>query len=222
MNFEHPDINKQAKMKKLINNQKVRSFFNAMKPFLSVAVLLIVLRYTGAISGISYLGGSAMIKTGLLDADPAAEDISPANFNYDFEIQDLEGKVIDFNQFKGKVVFLNLWATWCGPCRVEMPAIQSLYNSVDTTKIKFVMLSLDKMEHHKKIVNYISEKGFTFPVYQPLGSLTKQLQVRSIPTTFVIGVNGEIKSKEVGTTNFDTKEFRTYLQGLGEETVGGN
>jgi peroxiredoxin len=207
-------------MKKLVNNQKVRSIFQAAKPFISVVALVILLRYTGAISGVSYLGGTAMMKTGLLDAEPAAvEENVAADFTYDFEIQDLDGKIIDFRQFKGKVLFLNLWATWCGPCRVEMPAIQSVFNSVDTTKIKFVMLSLDKIEHHKKIVNYITEKNFTFPVYQPLGSLPKQLQVRSIPTTFVIGNDGKIKSKEVGTTNFDTNEFRDYLKGLAEEKI---
>ena len=209
-------------MKKLFNNQKVRSVFNFVKPFLGVIALVIILRYTGAISGISYLGNSAMMKTGILDAEPAAEETLAADFNYDFEIQDLEGKIIDFKQFKGKVVFLNLWATWCGPCRVEMPAIQNVYNSVDTTNIKFVMLSLDKLEHHKKIVNYITEKGYTFPVYQPLGYLPKQLQVRSIPTTFVIGVNGKIKSKEVGTTNFDTDEFKKFLNELAAEQVAGN
>jgi thiol-disulfide isomerase/thioredoxin len=222
MNFEYPDRNKQAKMNKLINNQKVRQVFRMAKPFLSVIVLVLILRYTGAISGISYLGGSAIMKTGLLDAEPAATEIRETDFNYDFEIQDLEGNIIDFKQFKGKVVFLNLWATWCGPCRVEMPAIQQVYNSSDTTKIKFVMLSLDKIEHHKKIVSYITDKNFTFPVYQPLGSLPKQLQVRSIPTTFVIGMDGKIKSKEVGTTNFDTPEFREYLNGLASEQLVGN
>jgi thiol-disulfide isomerase/thioredoxin len=207
-------------MKKLVNNQKVRSIFQAAKPFISLVALVILLRYTGAISGVSYLGGTAMMKTGLLDAEPAAveEDVA-ADFTYDFEIQNLDGKIVDFREFKGKVVFLNLWATWCGPCRVEMPAIQSLFNSVDTTKIKFVMLSLDKIEHHAKIVNYITEKNFSFPVYQPLGSLPKQLQVRSIPTTFVVGNDGKIKSKEVGTTNFDTNEFKEFLKGLAEEKI---
>jgi thiol-disulfide isomerase/thioredoxin len=207
-------------MKKLINNQKVKSVLRALKPVFTVIVLIIVLRYTGAISAVSYYGGTAMMKTGLFDAEPAAAPERDTYFDYDFEIQDLEGKVIDFNEFKGKVVFLNLWATWCGPCRVEMPAIQSVYNSVDTTKIKFVMLSLDKIEHHKKIVNYITDKNFTFPVYQPLGSLPKQLQVRSIPTTFVLSMDGKIKSKEVGTTNFDTPEFKEYLKSLSAEQVG--
>jgi thiol-disulfide isomerase/thioredoxin len=209
-------------MKKLINNQKVKSVLRTLKPVFTVIVLIIVLRYTGAISAVSYYGGTAMMKTGLLDAEPTTVPDSDQYFDYDFEIQDLDGKVIDFNEFKGKVVFLNLWATWCGPCRVEMPAIQSVYNSVDTTKIKFVMLSLDKIEHHKKIVNYITDKNFTFPVYQPLGSLPKQLQVRSIPTTFVLSIDGKIKSKEVGTTNFDTEEFKEFLKGLTEEQLVGN
>jgi thiol-disulfide isomerase/thioredoxin len=215
MRFGHVDINKQAKMGKLINNQKVMAIIRILKPYVLMVVLLLVLRYTGALSYISEVGGTAVIKTGALDASIPDGTVKEKDFDYDFQVQDMAGNKVDFTQFKGKVVFLNLWATWCGPCRVEMPSIQELYSSLDSTQIKFVMLSIDNLENHEKVVKYVNDKNFTFPVYhQTLDYLPSQLQVRSIPTTFILGADGKIKAKKVGTTNFNTDEFKEYLKGL--------
>lgn len=178
-----------------------------------MAGLVLILRATGLLSGLSYLAQSALLHTGLINASAEVEK-EDQPFDYNFQIKDLEGKVIAMEQFKGKVIFLNLWATWCGPCRVEMPSIQELYNSVDQENIVFVMLSLDNEEHHGKIVSYVNTKDFTFPVYQPSGYLPRQLQVPSIPTTFIIGKDGKIKSKKVGTANYNTDKFKTFLRQL--------
>jgi thiol-disulfide isomerase/thioredoxin len=135
-------------------------------------------------------------------------------FNYNFTIRDLAGNEVDVRTLKNKVVFLNLWATWCGPCRKEMPSIQELYNKVDHNKIAFVMLSIDKPEDHQKVTKYISDKAFSFPVYEVNNGLPSQLQVSVIPTTFVIGPDGKIKLKRVGTDDYNTEEFKSYLEGL--------
>jgi hypothetical protein len=76
------------------------------------------------------------------------------------------------------------------------------------------MLSLDTDENKGKVVKYIQDKEFTFPVYQPSGSLPEQLHVPSIPTTFVVGKDGKIKSKKIGTANYDTEKFKSFLEGL--------
>jgi thiol-disulfide isomerase/thioredoxin len=200
-------------MKKLIQNQKLIAVAKIVKPWIGFVLLLLVLRYTGLLSGISYWSSSALMQTGLMDAKPETESAAAA-FNYDFTIKDLEGNKIDVNSFKGKVIFFNMWATWCGPCRVEMPSIQALYDKVDHDSIVFIMLSLDKDEHRDKVVKYVQEKGFTFPVYQPSGYLPEQLHVPSIPTTFIIGRDGKIKSKKIGTANYDTEKFKKFLEGL--------
>lgn len=135
------------------------------------------------------------------------------NFNYDFNIKDLEGNKIDFGQFKDKVVFLNLWATWCGPCRAEMPTIQKLYDKIaDDPNVVFVMLSIDKDKDLPKVVRYLKDKGYTFNGYMPSGYLTEQINVPNIPTTFIISKKGKIISKEVGTTNFNTNRFYKFLK----------
>ena len=149
-----------------------------------------------------------------LDARVAGSTRGDLKFNYNFSIKDLQGTKTSFEKFKGKVIFLNLWATWCGPCRAEMPTIQQLYDSIDKEKIVFVMLSVDNDRDKDKIVRYIQNKSFTFPVYQPSGYLSEQLSVPTIPTTFVISKDGKIATKEVGTTNFNTPKFRKFIDEL--------
>ncbi len=176
-------------------------------------LLLIVLRYTGILAGISFAASSALMKIGVMDAQP--NDVAVVQlFDYDFSIKDMEGKVIDFNTYKGKTIFINLWATWCGPCRVEMPSIQKLYDRVNHDDIIFVMLSLDDPKNTNKIIHFISDRHFTLPVYQPASALPEELDVRSIPTTLVIDPNGKIVSKKVGAANFDTDKFEKFLTEL--------
>lgn len=188
-----------------------------VKTGLTFLVLLLVLQYTGLIRSISSATQSTILTTGLLDAE--LKDTKAETFNYDFTIKDLNGNKFNFDRYKGKVVFINLWATWCGPCRAEMAGIQKLYSSIAADSISFVMLSLDKDTDTEKVIKYVNTKRFTFPVYQPSGYLTDQLSVPSIPTTFVIGKNGKIAAKEVGTTNFNTDKFRKFLRQLNQEKL---
>ena len=204
-------------MNKLINGQNVMRVMRVLKPWLSAIAILLILRYTGMLSGISSAAGSAWMKTGAMDFAPE-ETAKKSDFDYNFTIQDFQGKKIDFNAYKGKVIFINLWATWCGPCRMEMPSIQNLYNTVGTNeKIAFVMLSLDRPETHDKVVKFVSDKQYSFPVFAPAGNLPRQLQVSTIPTTFIISPDGKIASKKVGAANYDNDKFRNFLEGLSEK-----
>ena len=184
------------------------------KPAFIAIVIVISLQATGLWGGVSFIGQSALMKTGLLDARSRGPSKTAPNFDYNFTIKDLDGKRLSFEQFKGKVIFLNLWATWCGPCRAEMPAIQELYSDVGKDSIVFVMLSIDKDSDKEKIVRYIKNNAYTFPVYQPSGHLTKQLWVPTIPTTLVVSKDGKIVAKEVGTTNFNTPKFKRFIDEL--------
>lgn len=139
------------------------------------------------------------------------------SFNYNFKIKDLQGTVVNFKEFKGKTIFLNIWATWCGPCRIEMPSIQKLYDKVDKDKVAFILLSIDDRKSFDKVVNFVNEKEYTFPVYVPHEVLPDQLMVRTIPTTFVINAEGKIVAQETGTANYDTDKFRTFLESLSAE-----
>src|SRR5687768_14659154 len=198
--------------------EKAVKVWKSIRPWIMMLALVLVLRYTGALSAISYVTGRVLLETGAMNATPE-ESTAAKNFNYNFKITDLNGTVTDFKDLKGKTIFLNLWATWCGPCRYEMPSIQKLYDKVDKDKIVFVMLSLDHDKNSRdKVESFVKEKEYTFPVYLPKGYLTEQLQVRVIPTTFVISPDGKIASQETGAANYDTDEFRELLEKLSRES----
>jgi thiol-disulfide isomerase/thioredoxin len=206
-------------MKFAFNNQKLKTVWKTIQPWTVMLALFVVLRYTGILAGVSYVTGSLLLKTGAMNAT-TEEPVVAKTFNYNFKVKDLKGTVIDFKDFKGKTIFLNVWATWCGPCRVEMPSIQQLYNKVDKEKIVFIMLAVDDRKSFDKVVNYVNEKELTFPVYVPHEFLPDQLMVRTIPTTFVIDKKGKIASQETGAANYDTEEFKSFLEGLANGAQG--
>ena len=174
--------------------------------------LIATLYFSGALQYIASFGQEVALHSGLANASVTNNSKEP--FDYNFTIKDLAGKKLSFKDFQGKVVFLNLWATWCGPCRSEMPTIQKLYDGIDKDKILFVMLSLDKDSQSERVNTFIKSKEYTFPVYMPSGYLADQLQVPSIPTTFVLSKDGTIALKEVGMKNYNTAKFKKYLEGL--------
>jgi thiol-disulfide isomerase/thioredoxin len=195
--------------------EKVITILNTLKPWALALLIFLFLRSTGLVSSISSAGNSALLATGLRDAE--IEEPINADFDYKFSIRDLNGKIVDLDRYKGKVVFLNIWATWCGPCRAEMGSIQQLYSKIDNKKIAFIMLSVDKQGQESKVSKYITDKQFTFPVFMPHEYLPEQLQVPSIPTTLIIGKDGKVVSKKVGATNFDTPQFKDFLEGLAKK-----
>jgi thiol-disulfide isomerase/thioredoxin len=151
-----------------------------------------------------------VLKTGVLNVDAEAEK-SPDSFDYNFTIKDLQGNAVSFDQYKGKVVFINLWATWCGPCKAEMPGIQRLSEKLKDRPIEFVMLSVDKEVAFPKVATYLEKNEYTFPVFMSMGYLPEQLQVPSIPTTLIVSKEGKILMKEVGTRNYNTKKMANFL-----------
>lgn len=125
----------------------------------------------------------------------------------------LAGQPVSLESLKGKVVFLNIWATWCAPCIAEMPNIQNLYKKVSSDKIAFVMLSVDE-GGLDKVKKFIDRKGFTFPVYLAAGELPLEFDTGALPTTFIISPAGKIVKTQEGMAEYDTPAFRKYLEGL--------
>jgi thiol-disulfide isomerase/thioredoxin len=184
--------------------------FQTLKPWIFYIGIFLVLRYTGAISAVSSVTQQAMMSTGAMDANPVLDE-SRKTFDYDFTLLDAERNKVDMNSLKGKTIFINVWATWCGPCRVEMPSIQKLYDEVGADKVAFIMLAVDQREPYKKVEAFIEEKKYTFPIYYPSGALPELLQVRSIPATFVISKEGKVVFREMGAANYGTDEFKDFL-----------
>ncbi|WP_170114164.1 TlpA family protein disulfide reductase [Pontibacter mucosus] len=146
----------------------------------------------------------------------AAVAANPTMAGAGFKLVDLNGKVTDFESLKGKVVFLNIWATWCPPCVAEMPNIQRLHDKLADENVAFVMLSVDE-GGVEKVKKYIDKKGYTFPVYMPASSFPQEFYSNAIPTTFIISPEGKIVAKQEGMADYDTKEVREFLVGLAKK-----
>ncbi len=118
----------------------------------------------------------------------------------DFTTNLLDGSTISLSDYQGKVVLLNFWATWCGPCRVEMPEFQRIYSDSDTEE--FVVLAVNLMESPEQIEPYIDELGLTFPIaLDTNGDHNELFGVIAYPTTYVLDANGIIRIKHAGPVN---------------------
>ncbi|RYZ54706.1 MAG: TlpA family protein disulfide reductase, partial [Chitinophagaceae bacterium] len=92
-----------------------------------------------------------------------------------FTVQDVDGKTINLQSLKGKKVFVNLWASWCPPCRREMPSIEKLAKSVDKNKVAFVLLSLD--DNFNKAKAFAKQQQLSLPIYYPTENLPELFNV---------------------------------------------
>jgi len=168
------------------------------------------LYFTGLLTPI--MGGvqSLLLATGIKKPKITLVDKSNTQFDFQGAFLDLEGNRVMLEEYRGKTIFINLWATWCPPCRAEMPHIESLYKKVNGQEnLEFLMIALDKELEKSK--DFIDKKGFTFPVVHASFGLNDALQSQSIPTTLVVDPNGEIVFYQEGMSNFDTQEFREFL-----------
>lgn len=110
----------------------------------------------------------------------------------DFQVTDLNGEPLSLEKFKGQVVLLDFWATWCGPCIAEMPNVKRTYQKYKNQKFQIIGISLDRGETPLK--NYIEKEGIMWPnYYDSSRQVSNMYQVRSIPSTFLIDGNGIIR-----------------------------
>ncbi|MPR33106.1 TlpA family protein disulfide reductase [Salmonirosea aquatica] len=147
------------------------------------------------------------------DSESRGSEATSGPLGASFELAGLDGKRVPFGSLRGKVVFMNVWATWCPPCLAEMPGIQKLYDSVDTSRIAFVMLSVDEAGR-EKVKKFIDRKGYTFPVYTPLTGIPPAFQSSAIPTTFILSPEGTLVARQEGMANYNTRKMREFLGSL--------
>lgn len=117
--------------------------------------------------------------------------------------------------YRGDVVLLNIWATWCGPCRVEMPSMQRLHDEYAPGGLKIVAISIDEAGTEAQIREFAQEYGLTFEIlHDPNGHIQRAYQTTGVPETFVIGRDGTIRKKVIGAANWHSDANRALVRSL--------
>jgi thiol-disulfide isomerase/thioredoxin len=127
-----------------------------------------------------------------------------------FSIKDINGNIVNMQNLKGKKLFVNLWASWCPPCKREMPSIEKLYQTVDSNKVRFVLISFDDQFDLAK--KYVTSKKLKLPIYYPTENPPALFNVQGIPATFIFDEKGELIKQIEGMEDYDSKEYRTLFQ----------
>jgi len=133
----------------------------------------------------------------------------------DFQAVELpSGRPATIENYRGKVVLLNIWATWCPPCKIEMPSMQRLHQKLARTDFQLVAVSVD--EEDSSVVNkFVKEYGLTFPVlHNQDGSIRQIYQTTGVPESFVIDRDGVIVKKVIGAADWDAPVNENLIRRL--------
>jgi thiol-disulfide isomerase/thioredoxin len=132
----------------------------------------------------------------------------PVELNW--TVKTLDGQDFAMESVKGSVVFLNFWATWCGPCVQEMPSIQALY---DQMRDDIAVLCISD-EDAETVQAFVAEKGYTFPIYLIEGERPEDFQTWGIPASFILTREGKMAFRHTGSAQWDHEASINFLNRL--------
>jgi thiol-disulfide isomerase/thioredoxin len=132
----------------------------------------------------------------------------------DFDLPALDGGRVRLSNLKGRVVLLNFWATWCPPCRAEMPAMDRLYRDLEPKG--FTILAVDYKEPLDAVRTYITELGLSFPILlDTAGDVGDSLYpTTALPTTYIIDRRGQVVARKIGFVEWDGAQARSLIEAL--------
>ncbi|HHY73343.1 MAG TPA: redoxin domain-containing protein [Bacillus bacterium] len=172
----------------LNSNQQERK--EAMKKAIALLVFIGLIGYT--------------IYTTAFSEKTAIVGLEKGNLAPDFELVTLTGEKVKLSDYRGKKVLLNFWASWCGPCRAEMPDMQELH---EEGRKDFVILAVNATQteaSNESAIKFIKEFGLTFPIaFDEKGTVVKTYQVIALPTSYFIDSEGKINDKHTGTLSYE-------------------
>ncbi len=133
----------------------------------------------------------------------------------EFTVKDLQGNEISLSDYSGKVVFLNFWATWCGPCKAEIPGFIEAYKQYKDKGMEIIGISMDRISA-KSVLKFAEKYKINYPVVMGTAKIVKDYEPGPyIPTTIIVDQNGKIRHRHIGSMNKDT--LKNYFLKLIEE-----
>jgi thiol-disulfide isomerase/thioredoxin len=131
--------------------------------------------------------------------------------DFDWPLQTLDGEQVSLADFRGRTVFLNIWATWCMPCVAEMPEIVALADSLAGEDVAMVVVSMEPAEAVGRLAE---QRGWTIPLYVSPGDPPSVFSAQGVPVTYIIDPDGVIVHKQLGAARWNEDPVREFLLGL--------
>ena len=175
---------------------------------------LVVLRVTTIVAalGLLWVAKAADAQDHLYEAMGMAK--VPPKAAPDFTLPAVDGKQVSLQDYRGKVVFLNFWATWCIPCREEMPALERLHQTYRQSQ-DFAVISIDYKESAEQVKAFFQKHALTFPaLLDQSGSVSRDYLVSGMPTTYLIGRDGMLLARGVGGRDWTRAEALALIKAL--------
>ncbi len=174
--------------------------------------------YPAAIA-VSLIVTIALIVVSLVQDDSSLESVKMSSIGEgipapDFTFPGLDGKNTSLSNYKGKVVLVNIWATWCPPCVYEMPSMQKLYNEFNGKNFEILAVSIDAAGVDA-VAPFMKKHKLSFPaLMDPKGTIKSMYRVTGIPESFIIDKQGVLVGKIIGARDWATQEVFGFFQDL--------
>jgi thiol-disulfide isomerase/thioredoxin len=159
-------------------------------------------------------GVRALLVAALVAAPALA--VAPSGPAPKFQLNSMAGKPVSLDQFKGQVVMINFWASWCGPCRQEMPILEKLYGKYQP--MGFTMIGINVEPDSQLAVNWLKDTPVTFPIlFDTKSEVSKLYKVSSMPSTVIIDRQGNLRWLHRGYKPGDENEYLDQIRALVRE-----
>jgi thiol-disulfide isomerase/thioredoxin len=185
-----------------------KSIFNKVGNWVFIALMVLLIFSRDAKSWLL----RQLVNTGLYNAEIKKDPVANSN-GLSFLFTGADGQASSTADLKGKVVFVNFWATWCPPCRAEMPSLNALYNQLKDDD-RFVFLFINEDDDMNKAKAYLERSSYSLPLMKRVGPVPDEIYSGTLPTTIVLDKKGQVVLKEEGLANYNTKAFIDQLKSL--------
>lgn len=175
-----------------------------MKKYLAIFVLIGLVFW--GLYDVGTKSNSAELPTKAGQEQQLTVGLEKGNLAPDFELKSIDGTAMKLSSLRGKKLILNMWATWCPPCRQEMPDMEKFYTDNKNAGIEILAVNLTQAEKSRNDVpEFLKAYSITFPVIMDEnGDVARLYKVSSIPATFIIDTQGVIREKLVGPMTYDS------------------
>ncbi len=177
-------------------------------PFVRGLVAGVVLGWGALLGGLTLITRRLRRKfSGQLKPPP----LPMVQWDFDMSAEDLDGNRVDFIDFSGKVLVLNFWATWCGPCVAEMPSLERLREATSDVEVALACVTQEPI---KTVREFLEKKDIDVPIYVLDGDAPECFKARAIPATFVLDRTGRIVLRHFGAAGWDDEGVVGFVRGL--------